>query len=101
LESPLCERFQKFVVRILVGIGVGVVRIENFGRAIEAQAITRLGKEWHKGGEWADDLNWRCQVNRKANVCLMTERDTSLQMSHFAQEMGQKIKFTIDQKTLP
>jgi hypothetical protein len=31
----------------------------------------------------------------------MTERDTSLQMSHFAQEMGQKIKFTIDQKRLP
>jgi hypothetical protein len=31
----------------------------------------------------------------------MTEKDTSLQMSHFAQEMGQKIKFMIDQKKLP
>jgi hypothetical protein len=46
-------------------------------------------------------LNWQCQVNRKANVCLMTERDTSLQMSHFAQAIGQKMKFMIDQKRLP
>ena len=40
-------------------------------------------------------------MSRKTNVCLMTERDTSLQMSHFAQEMGQKMKFMIDQKRLP
>ena len=47
------------------------------------------------------DSNWRYHVNRKAKVCLMTERDTSLQMSHFAQAIGQKIKFMIDQNRLP
>ena len=52
LESPLGERFQKFVVRIRVGIRLRVVRVENLGRAIEAQAITRLGEERHKSGEW-------------------------------------------------
>ena len=46
-------------------------------------------------------LNRRYHVNRKANVCLMTERDTSLQMSHFAQAIGQKMKLIIDQKRLP
>jgi hypothetical protein len=51
--------------------------------------------------EWTDDSNWRFHVSKKMNVCLMTERDTSLQMSHFAQAIGQKMKFMIDQKRLP
>ena len=60
LESPLGERFQKFVVRIRVGIRLRVVRVENLGRAIEAQAITRLGEERHRAnfGCWILNFGW-------------------------------------------